>query len=594
MHYKNLMKKMMMHFFSSLKWRSGYKQEHYLEHQAVKVRSTLPYHPCMHEDAHDHIARLHLPVALHCNIHCRFCERIISPLKGHLACPGTTADILSPQEALTTTKKFLEKWGDQAIVGVAGPGEPLANPETFETLELIRKEFPRSPLCLCTNGLNLPDSIEALIKLNITHLSVTINGVHPKVVAALQPWVIKNGKTIIGEEGAKLLIKNQFEGIKAAVSSDLFIKINVVVVPGINDSQVETIARVAGRLGAGLLNLIPLIPRGSFTKMVKPSPCYLKELKEKCKPIIPVFEKCKQCRADAEGIPGKEVKDMSKDKSCVNRRQFIKAAGVALTSSVLTPQLSCGSTFKGEQLQVWSCGGLAEAMVPASKLYEQMTGCTIAYTGAFAAALGKSLLGSAKTEVFAPRVLALAKKLKAEGKMAYFKPLCFTKYVLITPKGNPAGIQKIEDLAKPGVRVILSPHASPPGGDAVMTILKKAGVLEGAKKNAVVMGDCVQRIVPDVISGKGDVSLVELRLTRMPQCAGKIDSIEIPEKFIPPTPIPFVIGVMKWAKNRDLAGEYLNFILSEKGQSFFDAAGFIPALSEEGERLIKKYGVKDA
>jgi molybdate transport system substrate-binding protein len=108
------------------------------------------------------------------------------------------------------------------------------------------------------------------------------------------------------------------------------------------------------------------------------------------------------------------------------------------------------------------------------------------------------------------------------------------------------------------------------------------------------MGDCVQRILPDVISGKGDVSLVELRLTRMPQFAGKVDVIDIPEEFIPSKPVPFTIGVMKWAKNRELAEDYCNFVTSEKGQSFFKEAGFIPALSEEGERLIRKYEVTDA
>ena len=587
-----------MRISSSLKWHSNSKHEHPLDHpspqKVVKVSSEIPYHPCMHEDAHDQLARLHLPVAPHCNIHCRFCKREITPPEIHVNGPGITAGILSPEQALFKTKKFLEKWGDKSIVGVAGPGEPLANPETFETLELIRKEYPFVRFCLCTNGLNLLDSVEVIKKLRIKHLTVTINGIQPETVAKIQPWVKKNSKIIIGEEGARILIKSQLEGIKAATASGIFTKVNTVVIPDINDYQVEMIARTVRELGAGLLNLIPLIPRGDFTKRGKPSQCYLKELKEKCTPIIPVFEKCKQCRADAEGIPGKEVKTMDEDKKCANRRKFIKAAGVALTGSLLTPPLSFGNAFKGEQLQVWSCGGLAEAMIPANKLYEQTAGCTIAYTGAFAAALGKSLLGNAKTEVFAPRVLALAKKLKSEGKMLHFKPLCFTKYVLITPKGNPAGIRGIEDLARPGIRVILSPKASPPGGDAVMIILGKAGVLKEAKKNAVVMGDCVQRILPDVISGKGDVSLVELRLTRMPQFAGKIDVIEIPEKFIPPKPIPFVIGVMKWAKNKDLAENYLNFIVSEKGQSCFEAAGFIPAFSEDGERLIVKHGVYDA
>ncbi len=284
---------------------------------------------------------------------------------------------------------------------------------------------------------------------------------------------------------------------------------------------------------------------------------------------------------------------MSRENKKISRRSFIRASGLAITGALAAPAVSSGSKFKNASLRVWSCGGLAEAFMPANRFYEQETGCTIAYTGAFAAALGKSLLGKATTEVFAPRVLELARKLKAVGKMLYFKPLCFTKYVLVTPAGNPAGINSIEDMARPDVRVVLTPGASPPGGAASMIILKKAGVLEAAKKNAVLMGDCVQMAMPYIINSRGDVAVVELRLTRIPQFRGKIDIMEIPDKFIPPKPVPFTIGVMKWAKNRELVEDYINFILSEKGQTYFEEAGFIPAFSEEGKKLIEKYGVRD-
>ncbi|MFH0824622.1 MAG: substrate-binding domain-containing protein, partial [Pseudomonadota bacterium] len=180
------------------------------------------------------------------------------------------------------------------------------------------------------------------------------------------------------------------------------------------------------------------------------------------------------------------------------------------------------------------------------------------------------------------------------GKMLHFVPLCFTKYVVVTPKGNPAGIKGIQDLGKPGVKTVLVPNASPPGGEASTIILKKAGVLEQAQRNAVKVGDCVQSVVPDVIERTGDAAVMELRLTKKAQFAGMMEVIEIPEEFIPPRPVTFVIGVMKFAHNKDLAEDYVKFITSEKGRSFFEAAGFIPARSEEGERLIRKYGVKDA
>lgn len=287
-------------------------------------------------------------------------------------------------------------------------------------------------------------------------------------------------------------------------------------------------------------------------------------------------------------------KDDRTHQPLLGRRKFLAAAAGAAAGAAVPPITAAGERFRRSTLQVWSCGGLAEAFIPAHARYKGLTGVEVVYTGAFAAALGKSLLGGASTEVFAGRVLALSQKLRETGNMIYFRPLCFTRYVLVTPRGNPAGISDIHDLARPAVRVILAPEASPPGGEAVSGLLKKAGVFEGAMQNAVIKGSCVQRTMEDLVKGKGDVSVVELRLTRMPLFRGKAEVLPIPEEFFPPGPLTFTIGVMKDARDRKLADHYLDFILSDEGQGFFAAAGFIPARSVEGERLVEKLGVKDA
>jgi len=290
---------------------------------------------------------------------------------------------------------------------------------------------------------------------------------------------------------------------------------------------------------------------------------------------------------------------MNKKKNCdpslLNRRAFLATAAGAATGTAIPGALPASSKqFSQSTLQVWSCGGLAEAFIPANQKYKAKTGIEIAYTGAFASALGKSLLGGAKTEVFAGRVLGLAQKLRDAGKMIHFKPLCFTKYVLVTPKGNPAAIADIKDIANPGVRVILAPDASPPGGDAVAALMRKAGVYDQAMKNATVKGSCVQRTMEDLVKGKGDVSIVEYRLTRMPLFKDKTEIIPIPEDLFPPAPLPFTIGVMKSAGDKQLADDYIDFILSQEGQGFFESAGFIPAISDEGLRLSQKLEVQDA
>jgi molybdate transport system substrate-binding protein len=195
--------------------------------------------------------------------------------------------------------------------------------------------------------------------------------------------------------------------------------------------------------------------------------------------------------------------------------------------------------------------------------------------------------------VFGGRVLDLARKLRAAGRMAYFRPLCFTSYVLVTPRGNPAGVRSVEDLARPGVRVVLAPEASPPGGQASLGILKAAGVLEAAMRNAVVKGSCVQRTTAQLAAGEGDVSIVERRLTRLPEFEGRLDVVPIPEALFPAGPLTFTIGVMNEARDRALADDYVAHATSAEGQAFLERGGFIPASSDEGRRLVEKFGVRD-
>jgi len=277
------------------------------------------------------------------------------------------------------------------------------------------------------------------------------------------------------------------------------------------------------------------------------------------------------------------------------RRNFLKTvAGTALAGLAMPLGQALGAGYSQNILQVWSCGGLAEAMIPVNELFKSRTGVSVSYTGAFAAALGKSLLGGATTEVFAGRGLALAKSLRQSGKMVNFKPLCFTSYVMVTPKGNPAGIKDIGDMARPGVRVVLAPEASPPGGEAVLNLLKKAGIHEAVMKNCVSLGSCVQRTMDEVISGQGDVSIVELRVTRIPRFSGLTEVVDFPEALFPPPPLTFTAGVMKEAKDPRLAQDYVEFLTSPEGQAFLEKAGFIPADSDKGRGLVEKLGVKDA
>lgn len=87
---------------------------------------------------------------------------------------------------------------------------------------------------------------------------------------------------------------------------------------------------------------------------------------------------------------------MEERTSGIKRRTFLKTAVASTVAAGVVPGLVDARQFKTGSLQVWSCGGLSEAFASANRVYENRTGVKISYTGAFAAALGKSLLGGGR------------------------------------------------------------------------------------------------------------------------------------------------------------------------------------------------------
>ncbi|MBN1786737.1 MAG: radical SAM protein [Candidatus Methanofastidiosa archaeon] len=260
-------------------------------------------HPCYNEEAHFKSARIHLPVAPKCNIQCKFCSRGLDKCAYR---PGTYSHLLKPKEALERVREAREKYKTLKVVGIAGPGEPLFNIETFETMGLVNKEFPELYKCIASNGLLLPKKIDMLKEANVGSITVTINGIDPIVVSQIVSWVIYEGKLYDGEKGARKLIENQLKGIEVAVEAEMAVKVNTVLIPGINTGQVGEIAREASERGAWIMNIIPLIPLNQFSDHEAPTCEDLKHAREVAGKYMKQFRLCKQCRADSCGIPGQE------------------------------------------------------------------------------------------------------------------------------------------------------------------------------------------------------------------------------------------------------------------------------------------------
>lgn len=262
-------------------------------------------HPCFSEKACHTFGRMHLAVAPKCNIQCKYCVRDFDCVNESR--PGVTSKVLKPEEALARVDEVLEKYHYIKVVAVAGPGEPLANEETFETFSLVGQKYPNMILCVSTNGLLLPDRILDLDRLGVGNITVTMNAVDPEIGKEIYDYVTYKGKRYEGLEAATLLRDQQLKGIAEAVRLKKIVKVNTVLIPGINDKHVFDIARKIKEMGVFIHNVMPLIPQYKFAHITPPTPEEKRAIQAELGKIIKQMRHCRQCRSDAIGRLGCDV-----------------------------------------------------------------------------------------------------------------------------------------------------------------------------------------------------------------------------------------------------------------------------------------------
>ncbi len=270
-----------------------------------ELSSVLSEHPCYDEEAHRRFARMHLPVAPRCNIQCNYCNRKYDC--SNESRPGVTSEVLSPEQAADKVAFVYSQIPELKVIGIAGPGDPMANESTFDTIEAVHKRFPELTMCVSTNGLALPENAQRLYDLGVRFVTITMNAVDPAVGERIYSFVTKDGRALKGREAAEHLISMQKKGLDECVRLGMVVKINIVMIPGINDAHIPELVRYVKSHGAYTVNILPLIPveGTAFEDLEAPTPEMRKALMDRCGDMgIKVMRHCKQCRADAIGKLG--------------------------------------------------------------------------------------------------------------------------------------------------------------------------------------------------------------------------------------------------------------------------------------------------
>jgi molybdate transport system substrate-binding protein len=150
--------------------------------------------------------------------------------------------------------------------------------------------------------------------------------------------------------------------------------------------------------------------------------------------------------------------------------------------------------------------------------------------------------------------------------------------IVITPHDNPAGLNTLADLKKPGLKLVLAAEEVPVGGYAREMLAKANAVLEfGAGFSDAVLANLVsnesnvKQVVAKVQLGEADAGIV-YGSDVTPDVATALHTIEVPQSVNVVAGYP--IAVLTEAGDAAVARAFVDFVLSVEGQTILARWGF--------------------
>lgn len=260
----------------------------------------------------------------------------------------------------------------------------------------------------------------------------------------------------------------------------------------------------------------------------------------------------------------------------------VLAVFLASCNAAVNP-LSSETTTLPEQrtLTVYAAVSLTDAFIEIGEAFESsQPGTTVSFNFGGSQNLRTQIEQGAPADIFASAnvkemdALVTGDFVEADAANVFLT----NQLVVILPKENPAEIVSLEDLAEPGLKLVLAAEEVPAGRYA-REILEKLNASFGADYQAKVLAnvvsneDNIRQAVTKVQLGEADASIVYVSdAVAVPE----LQRIEIPTEMnvVAEYPIAPLIG----SSNPALASEFMAYVLSAEGQATLKKWGFTPVV----------------
>lgn len=233
-------------------------------------------------------------------------------------------------------------------------------------------------------------------------------------------------------------------------------------------------------------------------------------------------------------------------------------------------------------LNVFAAASLTNAFQEIGQNFQKAhPNVTVTFNFAGSNALATQINQGAPADVFASANQAqMNNVVKAGGADASAsKVFARNLLVVITPKNNPGQISTLQDLAKPGIKLVIAAPSVPAGQYAVDFFTKASAdpsftpdYKDKVTKNVVSQEADVESVVTKVVQGEADAGIVYV--TDALANSGQLNEIPIPANL--QTVAVYPIAPLKGSKNPATAQQFVDYVLGAEGQAIMAKYGFMP------------------
>lgn len=232
-----------------------------------------------------------------------------------------------------------------------------------------------------------------------------------------------------------------------------------------------------------------------------------------------------------------------------------------------------GCTGGGDQdeITVLAAASLTDVFVPLAAGYEADTGTPARASFSASDGLATQIQQGAPADVFISASERWMDAVADTTGITERHVIATNRLAIVTPLDDPTGVASLEDLAAPGLRLVLAAEGVP-AGDYARQALDGAGVLESALANLASQEQDVRGVLHKVLLGEADAGIVYV--TDVHGIEDQVRTVQIPAERNVVAVI--VAGVPSTAPDPASGAAFIRYLLSEDGQAVLRSFGFGP------------------